>query len=142
MGRVTRFSSDRRRPDHLLASIVALSERTSQLALEAAIDAAQAGAVGDATLAVERVCRLAVAAGVALGEVAWLVTELESSNAGPDQLHAAGDAVAYLQRSVLTVAHAIQGVADSGGSIEIHSSADALRRAGLALEDLLPALQH
>ena len=78
-----RFSPNPNRPEHLVASIVALSEQTNRLALESAMEAARADSLGKVTLVVEQVCRLAVGAGVAAGEIAWLVGELEA--AAPDR---------------------------------------------------------
>ena len=44
------------------------------------------------------------------------------------------------QNSLLAVAFAIQDVADTGGPVEVRSSAEALQRAALQLEDLLTGL--
>jgi hypothetical protein len=68
---VPRFSPNPNRPNHLVASIVALSEQTNRLALESAMEAARADSLGGVSLVVEQVCRLAVGAGVATGEIAW-----------------------------------------------------------------------
>jgi methyl-accepting chemotaxis protein len=136
---VPRFSTS---PEDLLASIVALSEQTSRLALDSALEAAQADALGKVTVVVEQVCRLAVGAGVATGEIAWLAGELGS--AGPDERQRAQStvAIASAQSSLLAVGFAIQDLADSGGPREIRSSAEALQRAALQLEDCLAALSH
>jgi hypothetical protein len=134
---VPRFSTS---PEDLLASIVALSEQTSRLALDAAMEAAQADALGKVTLLVEHVCRLAVGAGVSTGEIAWVASELES--AGPDERQRAQAtvAIASAQSSLLAVGFAVQDLADAGGPREIRSSADSLQRAALQLEDSLAAL--
>lgn len=137
---VPRFSPDPTRPDDLLASIVALTERTTKLALDSAMEAAQADALGKATVVVEHVCRLAVGAGVAAGEIGWLVTELGTSGADGDQLAQAGVAIAGLQSSMLSVACAVQEFSISGGPVELRSSADALRRSALQLDDRLVEL--
>ena len=57
-----------------------------------------------------------------------------------DQRAQAAVAIAGAQSSLLAVAFAIQDVADAGGPLEVRSSADALQRAALQLEDLLAAL--
>jgi methyl-accepting chemotaxis protein len=137
---VPRFSPDPSRPDDLLASIVALTERTTKLALDSATEAAQADALGKVTVVVEQVCRLAVGAGVAAGEIGWLVTELEAAGANGDQLAQAGVAIAGLQSSMLSVACAVQEFSISGGPLELRSSAEALRRSALQLDDRLTEL--
>ena len=62
--------------------------------------------------------------------------------AHPDERQRAQAAVAIAgaQSSLLAVAFAIQDVADAGGPREVRSSAEALQRAALQLEDLLAAL--
>jgi methyl-accepting chemotaxis protein len=137
---VPRSSPDPTRPDDLLASIVALTERTTKLALDSATEAAQADALGKVTVVVEHVCRLAVGAGVAAGEIGWLVSELGSSGADGDQLAQAGVAIAGLQSSMLSVACAVQEFSTSGGPVELRSSADALRRSALQLDARLVEL--
>jgi hypothetical protein len=131
---------DPQRPEDLLAAIVALSEQTSRLALDSALEAAQADALGKVTVVVDQVCRLAVGAGVATGEVAWLTGELASADASADQRATAAVAITSAQSSLLAVAFAIQDLADAGGPLEIRSSADALQRAALGLEDPLATL--
>jgi methyl-accepting chemotaxis protein len=138
---VPRFSPNPNRPDHLVASIVALSEQTNRLALESAMEAARADSLGKVTLVVEQVCRLAVGAGVATGEVAWLVGELASAEPTRDQLGEAAVAVSGMQSCMSAVAHAVGEVADRGGPTEVTSSAEALRRVTLQLEGLLSRLQ-
>ena len=135
-----RISPDPDRPEDLLASIVALSEQTSRLALDSALEAAQADALGKVTVVVEHVCRLAVGAGVACGEIAWLAGELLSAGANADQRAQAGVAISAAQNSLLDVAFAIQDVADAGAPLEVRSSAEALQRTALGLEELLAAL--
>lgn len=124
-----------------MASIVALSEQTNRLALDSAMDAARADSLGRVTLVVEHVCRLAVGAGVAAGEIAWLVSELEAAEPGADQRAEAGVAVAAAQNCMSAVAFAVEDVAERGGPIEVHSSAEALRRVARQLEDLQLRLQ-
>jgi methyl-accepting chemotaxis protein len=137
---VPRFNPDPTRPDDLLASIVALTERTTKLALDSAMEAAQADALGKLTVVVEHVCRLAVGAGVAAGEIGWLVTELGACGANGEQLAQAGVAIAGLQNSMLSVACAVQEFSTSGGPLELLSSAEALRRSALQLDDRLTEL--
>jgi hypothetical protein len=137
---VPRFSPDPDRPEDLLASIVALAEQTSRLALDSALEAAQADALGKVTVLVEHVCRLAVGAGVASGEIAWLTGELLSAGADAVQRAQAAVAIAGAQSSLLAVAFAIQDVADAGAPLEVRSSAEALQRTALGLEELLAAL--
>jgi methyl-accepting chemotaxis protein len=137
--RVFSLSNDLNRADHLLASIVAISEQTCALVLDAAMEAARADACGRVSVVVEQVCRLAVGAGVATGEIAWLVGELAGSAPDADQLVQAEEAIAGLQISLLAMSHAVQELADSGAPPEIGTSAEALCRSGLQLEDLLPA---
>ena len=96
---------------------------------------------GDTTEVVDHVCRLAVSAGVATGEIAWLVGELESAGTDADVLAEAGVAVAGMESCTRAVAQAVQELADRGGPAEIASSAEALRRVSLQLTALLPRLQ-
>jgi methyl-accepting chemotaxis protein len=138
---VPRFSPNPNRPDHLVASIVALAEQTNRLALESAMEAARADSLGKVTFVVEQVCRLAVGAGVATGEIAWLVGELEAAQPTVDQLGEAAVAVSGMQSCMSAVAHAIGEVADRGGPTEVDSSAEALRRVAGQLEGLLMRLQ-
>jgi methyl-accepting chemotaxis protein len=136
---VLTLTDDLNRADHLLASIVAICEKTCKLVLEAAMEAARADARGNLSIVVEQVCRLAVGAGVATGEIAWLVRELAASAPHADQQAQAGVAIAGLQISLLGMSHAVQELADSGAPAEIGASAEALTRSALQLEDLLPA---
>lgn len=136
-----RFSPNPNRPEHLVASIIALSEQTNRLALDAAMEAARADGQGRMTHVVEQVCRLAVGAGVATGEIAWLVGELEASEPTEDQLSEAGTAVSGMESCMRAVSHAVQDVADRGGPSEVASSAEALRRVCNQLKGLLPRLQ-
>jgi methyl-accepting chemotaxis protein len=138
---VPRFSPNPNRPDHLVASIVALAEQTNRLALESAMEAARADSLGKLTSVVEQVCRLAVGAGVSAGEVSWLVGELEGSSPTQEQLAEAAVAVSGMQSCMSAVAHAVAEVADRGGPAEIGSSAEALRRVAAQLEGLLTRLQ-
>jgi methyl-accepting chemotaxis protein len=136
-----RFSSHHSRPDHLVASIVALSEQTNRLALDSALEAARADSLGKVALVVDQVCRLAVGAGVAAGEVAWLVSELEAAAASEEQCSEAGVAVAGMQSCMTSVAFAVEEVALRDGPTEIGASAEALRRVAAQLADLQLRLQ-
>src|ERR1700742_964845 len=137
-----RFRAHRQhRPEHLVASIVALAEQSNRLALDAAMEAARADAEGRTSLVVDQICRLAIGVGVAGGEIAWLVGELESVDTGEDQLSEAAVAVAGMEHCLRAVAGAVQEVADRGAPIEVSASAEALRRVGAQLAALLPRLQ-
>ena len=57
-----------------------------------------------------------------------------------DQLAQAGVAIAGLQSSMLSVACAVQEFSISGGPVELHSSAEALRRSALQLDGRLTEL--
>jgi methyl-accepting chemotaxis protein len=129
-------------PEQLVASIIALAEQSNNLALDAAMEAARADAVGETATVVDQVCRLAVGVGVACGEISWLVSELETLEPEGELLAEAGVAVAAMETSIRAVADAIQEVADRGAPIEVLSSAEALRRVGTQLAELLPRLQR
>ena len=136
-----RFSPNPNRPEYLVASIVALSEQTNRLALESAMEAARADSLGGLNSVVGQVCRLAVGAGVAAGEIASLVAELEAGEPSEDQLGEVAVAVAGMQSCMSAVAFAVGEVAERGGPDEIGSSADALRRVAVELENLLGRIQ-
>jgi methyl-accepting chemotaxis protein len=138
---VPRFNPNPSRPDHLVASIVALSAQTNRLGLESALEAARANSLGKVSLVVEQVCRLAVRAGVATGEIAWLVGELEAAQPTADQLGEAAVAVSAMLSCMGAVTHAVDEVAEPGGPTEIESSAEALRRVSVQLEGLSTRLQ-
>ena len=129
---MSRFTPNPNRPDHLVASIVALAEQSNRLALDAAMEAARADARGDTAEVVDQVCRLAVGAGVAAGEIAWLVGELETrrpttrSSPRPASPSPAWRAACAPSRTPS------RSVADRGAPIEITSSAEALRRVARA----------
>ena len=136
---MSRFAPNR--PDHLVASIVALAEQSNRLALDAAMEAARADAQGRTTTVVDQICRLAVGAGVSAGEIVWLVSELESATDDQDQLAEAGVAVAGMESCMIAVTEAVQEVADRGAPVEVASAAEALRRVSAQLAALLPRLQ-
>ena len=99
------------------------------------MEAAHADSLGKVTPCRRQVCRLAVGAGVAAGEISWLVSELESSHPPSDQLAEAAVAVSGMQSCMSAVSHAVGEVADRGGPTEIRASADALRRVAAQLEE-------
>jgi methyl-accepting chemotaxis protein len=136
---MSRFTPNR--PEHLVASIVALAEQSNRLALDAAMEAARADAQGNTTTVVDQICRLAVGSGVSAGEVVWLVSELEGATDDHTLLSEAGVAVAGMESCLIAVTQAVQEVADRGAPVEVTSSAQALRRVGAQLAELLPRLQ-
>jgi hypothetical protein len=138
---VTRFSPDFDRSAYLVHSIVALANHATTLAVDLAVEAARAEEAGDPRGIAEHVSRLAVGAGVATGELAWLAHELELSQPRDAEIATAGVAITGLQASLLAIAAAVQAVADGGGPGEALASADAVRNAALALDELLPAYQ-
>src|SRR4051812_12158816 len=104
---MSRFSAHNH-PDQLVASIVALTDQSNRLALDAAMDAARADALGATSSVVEQVCRLAVGVGVACGEISWLVDELELVSADEEHLAEAAVAVAGMESCIRAVAQAVQ----------------------------------
>jgi methyl-accepting chemotaxis protein len=137
-----RFTPNHNRPDHLLASIVALAEQSNRLALDAAMEAARADAAGRASVTIDQICRLAVGAGVAAGEIAWLVGEFEATTNDPVHLGEAGVAIAGMESCMLAVAHAVQELAEKPGApVELNAASEALRRVSDQLAALLGRLQ-
>ena len=128
-------------PEHLVASIVALAEQSNSLALDAAMEAARADARGKTETVIEQVCRLAVGAGVAAGEISWLVGELEAAQPTDEQLGEAAVAVSGMQSCMSAVSFAVGEVALRGGPAEVSSSAEALHRVADQLETLLNRIQ-
>ncbi len=121
--------------------MVALADQTNTLVLDAAMAAVRADTQGNISQVVDQVCRVAVSSGVATGEIAWLVGELESIGTDADMLAEAGVAVAGMETCTRAVAQAVQELAERGGPAEIASSAEALRRVSIQLTALLPRLQ-
>ena len=138
---MSRFTPHYNRPEHLVASIVALAEQSNHLALDSAMEAARADASGRTTVVVDQICRLAVGAGVAGGEIAWLVGELESAGSSPEQRTEAGVAVAGMESCMIAVARAVEELVVEGVPVEIVSAGSALRRVAEQLAELLPRLQ-
>jgi hypothetical protein len=138
---VTRFSSHIDRSAYLVTSIVALANHATTLAVDSAVEAARAEQAGSPRGVAASVSRLAVGAGVATGEIAWLAQELELSHPLDVEIATAGVAITGLQASLLAIAAAVQEVAVSGGPAEALAAADALRNAALTLDELLTAYQ-
>ena len=138
---MSRFSLQTDRPAYLVTSIVALANHTTTLAVDSAVAAAHAEEAGDVRGVAEQVSRLAIGAGVATGEIAFLAQELDLTDALAVQIDTAGVAITGLQASLLAIAAVVQDVAEAGGPGEAFASADALRNAALTLDDLLPAYQ-
>jgi hypothetical protein len=120
---------------------VALANHTTTLAVDSAVEAAHAEQTGNPRGVAGHVSRLAVAAGVATGEIAWLAQELELSRPLDAEIATAGVAITSLQASLLAIAAAVHQIAESGGPAEAFASAEALRIAALTLDELLPAYQ-
>ena len=138
---MSRFTPNHKRPEHLVASIVALAEQSNRLALDAAMEAARADATGRTPIVIDQICRLAVGAGVAGGEIAWLVGELEVASTDLQPLNEAGVAVAGMESCMLTVGHAIRELAEKPGAPIELNAAEALRRVADQLAALLGRLQ-
>jgi methyl-accepting chemotaxis protein len=139
---MSRFTPNHTRPEHLAASIVALAEQSNRLALDAAMEAARADAKGRTSVVVDQICRLAVGAGVAGGEIGWLVGELEAATTDPEPLSEAGVAVAGMESCMLAVARAVHELGEKPGApLELSAAAEALRRVCDQLAALLPRLQ-
>src|SRR3954454_6566814 len=137
---MSRFTPNR--PEHLVASIVALAEQSNKLALDAAMEAARADVQLRTGEVVAQACRLALGVGVACGEIAWLVGELELVDTGDEHLSEAAVAIAGMESCIRAVSYAVQEVADRGAPTEIAASAEALRRVCIQLTELLPRLQR
>src|SRR3954447_26935077 len=105
---MSRFSQHRNHPEQIVASIVALAEQSNKLALDAAMEAARADVQLRTGEVVEQVCRLAVGVGVACGEIAWLVGELELVDTGDEHLSEAAVAIAGMESCIRAVSYAVQ----------------------------------
>jgi methyl-accepting chemotaxis protein len=139
---MSRFTPNHNRPEHLVASIVALAEQSNRLALDAAMEAARADATGSQSIVVDQICRLAVGAGVAGGEIGWLVGELAAATSDPQPLSEAAVAVAGMESCMLAVARGVQELVEKAGApVELSAAAEALRRVSDQLAALLPPLQ-
>jgi hypothetical protein len=124
----------------LVSSIKSLAMRATTLAVDSTIEASRADLNGDPAAA-EHVRRLVVGITVATGDIAWFAAELDASTAGEDVIAAAGAAITGLQSSLLSIAGAVQEIADAGGPDEVFASAEALRTTALRLDELLPSFQ-
>ena len=110
-----RFSTDLDRGEQLASSIVALAERAARSAVDSIFEAVRACSAGNVPAAAEHTRRLAVDAGVATGEIAWLATELDAAT-DDDDLIAFGrrrDRAAS-QSSLLSIAGAVQEITGDG----------------------------
>jgi hypothetical protein len=136
-----RFNSELDRQEHLVVSIKSLAIQATTLAVDTIIEAGRADISGDAIAVADHTRRLAVGIGVATGEIAWLAAELDGSSAGDTLIAAAGSAITGLQSSLLSIAGAVQEIADQGGPDEVFASAEALRTTALRLDELLPSFQ-
>jgi hypothetical protein len=136
-----RFNSELDRQEHLVVSIKSLAMQATTLAVDSIIEAGRADVSGNSAAVAGHIHRLAVGIGVATGEIAWLAAELDASTAGDTLIAAAGSAVTGLQSSLLSIAGAVQEIADGGGPTETFASAEALRTTALRLDELLPSFQ-
>ena len=136
-----RFNSELDRQEHLVVSIKSLAMQATTLAVDSIIEAGRADNSGDPVAVADHIRRLAVGIGVATGEIAWLAAELDASSAGDTLIAAAGSAITGLQSSLLSIAGAVQEIADAGGPGEVFASAEALRTTALRLDELLPSFQ-
>lgn len=138
---MSRLNSDAERQEDLVVSIRSLAVQATTLAVESMIDAARAEAGGDWLAVADHVCRLAAGVAFVTGEIAELAHELDLSSAGETLVAAAGIAVTGLQSSLLSIAQAVQDIAEDAEADAIFAAADTLRTAALELDDLLPSFQ-
>src|SRR5689334_13788908 len=122
------FKSTIRVPSEVLDAIVSLAELTTTFAIESTMEAGRADAYGDPKAAERRLAQLATGAGVASGEVGWLVEELDATATDADQRADAALAIAGLQRTMVSAACALR---DTG---RFDTSATALRRSAEYLD--------
>jgi hypothetical protein len=115
----------------LVVAIKSIAMRATTLAVDSIIEADRAGLSGDSAAAADHVHRLTAGIGVAAGDIAWFAAELDASTAAEDLIAVAGTAITGLQSSLLSIAGAVQEIAD----------ADALRTTALQLDELLPSFQ-
>jgi hypothetical protein len=125
----------------LVVSIKSIAMQATTLAVDSIIDAGRADLSGDSIAAADHIHRLAAGIGVAAGEISWFAAELDASTAAEDLIAVAGTAITGLQSSLLSIAGAVQEIADTGGSEEILGSAESLRTMALQLDELLPSFQ-
>lgn len=137
-----RFPSDPQRPESLVASIAALAAQTGLVTLIGTVETARAHAAGGAEATVEHVSRLAVGAGIAAREIAWLVSELEAAGPNPEQRAAAVAAVSGLATVLGTAGAAVETLGDRGAPTEAAAAAEALRRVAAQLGALLGLLER
>jgi hypothetical protein len=125
----------------LVVSIKSIAMKATTQAVDSIIEAGRADLSGNSDAAADHIHRLAAGIGVAAGEIAWFAAELDASTAAEDLIAVAGTAITGLQSSLLSIAGAVQEIADTSGSEEILASAEALRTTALQLDELLPSFQ-
>jgi hypothetical protein len=125
----------------LVVSIKSIAMQATTLAVDSIIEAGRADLCGNSDAAADHIHRLATGIGVAAGEIAWFAGELDASRAAEDLIAVAGAAITGLQSSLLSIAGAVQEIADTSGSDEIIASAESLRTTALQLDELLPSFQ-
>jgi hypothetical protein len=125
----------------LVVSIKSIATRATTLAVDSIIEAGHADLSGNSVAAADHIHRLAADVDGAAGEIAWFAAELDASTAADDLIAVAGTAITGLQSSLLSIAGAVQEMADAGGPDEIFASAEALRTTALRLDELLPSFQ-
>jgi methyl-accepting chemotaxis protein len=118
----------------LVVSIKSLAMQATTLAVDATIEASRADLDGDRIAAAEHVRRLAAGIAVTTADIAWFAAELDASTAGDSLIATAGAAITGLQSSLLSIAGAVQEIADP-------ASAEELRATALGLDELLPSFQ-
>jgi hypothetical protein len=136
-----RFNSETDRQEHLVVSIKSLAMHATTLAVDSIIEAGRADLGGNPAAVTGHIHRLTIGIGVATGEIAWLAAELDASTAGDALIAAAGSAVTGLQSTLLSIAGAVQEIADAGGPADTFASAEGLRTTALRLDELLPSFQ-
>ncbi|MDA0172682.1 hypothetical protein OJ998_26505 [Solirubrobacter taibaiensis] len=129
------FKSTIRIPSEVLDAIVALTELTTTLAVETAMEAGRHDAYGDPEVASARLTQLATGAGVATGEVAFLAEELDCTAVDDDQRADAAVAIAGLQATMASAAIAVQQTG------RFRDSATALRRSAEYLDGPLAVVR-
>jgi hypothetical protein len=125
----------------LVRAIKSLAMQSTTSAVDSIGEASRADVDGDPAAAAEHVRRLAVGIAVTTEDIAWFAAALDASTAGDTLIAAAGTAITGLQSSLLSIAGAVQELADAGGPDEIFASAEALRTTALRLDELLPSFQ-
>ena len=127
------------RPPRRVASIVALANAPSTLAVDAAVETARAeGGRRRARLSPSRSAGSRPARSSPTGEIAWLAQELELTSAPDGEIATAGLALTGLQASLLAIAAVVQEVAEADGPGEAYASRTRCARPPMP-DELLPA---